>query len=255
MHGPPSGVYLRKEGKHDRCVIFGAVVDKEPHSGNSGCFERQIIPKAREVVQSLVSNSISPFLYLLTDRNGILFDCFGTQETMDKLDEINMRAGTSLSLTDAGINAISLSMLTGERIYLKGEEHDLRLFHDWACLCSPIIVDEEMVGYIDFSFYVEESPCHAMMILARLVEVLQRQHHSQEESTSSLDDAMASYRFSPRELEVARMWLDNRSALYIAATLGIAEGTARNFVKKVYRKMSVQNKGEFIKKLINLPNL
>lgn len=208
----------------------------------------QMIPIVREIVDSLLSNSTIPFLYFLTDQNGILRDHHGTQETVDRLDGINLKLGTSFALADAGINAISLSMHTQERIYLRGPEHDLQLFHDWACICSPIVVDGEIVGYMDFSFHADESPSHAMMVLAGLVDVVQDRLSTLR--GTGLDGRMDVYKLSSREKEVARSLHDNRSVLYIAENLGIKEGTVRNFIKNIYRKMKVQSRGEFFKKLL-----
>lgn len=213
-------------------------------------FKKQMIPQARKIVNSLISNSTNSFLYLLTDSNGILQDFYGTQEIMKKLDRMNLSIGTSFALADAGVNAISLSMLLKERIYLCGSDHDIHLFHDWACICSPIVLNEEIVGYADFSFYIKVSPQHAMMILGRLVDVMQKQRSAPQEIYTELDELLKSYRLSPREREVARLWCDNRGVLYISTTLGITEGTVRNFIKKIYSKVGVKSKVELCKKLL-----
>lgn len=209
---------------------------------------QRIIPIAREIVDSLISNSTIPFLYFLTDQNGILRDYHGTQETVDRLDEINLKPGASFALEDAGINAISLSMRLQERIYLCGLEHDLHLFHDWACICSPIVMNGETVGYMDFSFHDKESPSHAMMVLARLVDIVQGRLSTSKDA--KLEGRMDAYNLSPREKEVARLLLDNQRVLYIAKTLGITEGTVRNYIKIIYRKLDVQSRGAFFKKLL-----
>jgi len=211
---------------------------------------QQIIPMAREIVESLVANSMIPFLYLLTDYNGVLCDYEATQETMDKLDGINVKVGTSFTLEDAGINAISLSMLAGERVYLSGDEHDLRLFHDWACLCSPITIDGMTVGYIDFSFHAKESPNHIMMVLSAIIDFVEQRLSAKSDKHAWLESRLDACHLTPREKEVAMLWNDNRSALYISTVLGITEGTIRNFIKSIYRKMGVQCKGEFLKRLM-----
>ncbi len=42
-------------------------------------------------------------------------------------------------------------------------------------------------------------------------------------------------------------WLMNYSVLRIASEMGIAEGTVRSLIKKVYAKTKISNKGQFMR--------
>jgi DNA-binding CsgD family transcriptional regulator len=58
------------------------------------------------------------------------------------------------------------------------------------------------------------------------------------------------YGLTPREEEIGYLWLQNKSALYIAETLGITEGTVRTVIKNVYRKTQVNDKGQYYQKFL-----
>lgn len=73
---------------------------------------------------------------------------------------------------------------------------------------------------------------------------------SRDEQKEQLEGNLNGFKLAPREKEVARLWLENRSVLYIASKYNITEGTVRNVIKKVYRKVGVQDKGDFYKKLL-----
>lgn len=211
---------------------------------------RSLINEIRNLVEPLIEISSTPMLYLFTDKNGIVLDYFGSSEIMDGLHRINLRAGASFHLTEAGINAISLSMLQKDRVYLRGEKHCLRMFHGWTCICSPVRQNGQIVGYIDFSFSVRESCSHAMILLSRTVAELEQRMQSREARNEQLERYMDDLKLAPREKEVAKLWLENRSVLYIASKFNITEGTVRNVIKKVYRKVGVQDKGDFYRKLL-----
>ncbi len=211
---------------------------------------RSLINEIRSVVEPLIEISSTPMLYLFTDKNGILLDYFGSTEIMDGLNRIHVRAGTSFALTEAGINAISLSMKLKDRVYLKGEEHCLRIFQGWSCICSPVRYRGQIVGYIDFSFSAQESCSHAMILLMRTVSVVEQRMRSRDDRNDRLECYMNDFKLAPREKEVAKLWLENRSVLFIASKCNITEGTVRNVIKKVYRKVGVQDKGDFYRKLL-----
>lgn len=211
---------------------------------------RSLIHEIRNIVEPLIEISSTPMLYLFTDKYGMLLDYFGSSEIMDGLHDINLRAGTSFALTDAGINAISMSMMLEDRVYLKGDEHCLRMFQDWSCICSPIRHGGQIVGYIDFSFSAKESCSHAMILLMRTVSVVEQRMQSRDDRNDRLERYMNDFKLAPREKEVAKLWLENRSVLFIASKFNITEGTVRNVIKKVYRKVGVQDKGDFYRKLL-----
>lgn len=206
-----------------------------------------IIDKLRMEIEPIVNSSTKPFVYLFADQAGTVIDFICTEEIRHHLEKINLRVGTSMILSEAGINAVSLSMLLEEKVYLHGSDHSLNLFQDWSCLCAPIRIDEQIIGYIDFSFSADEACNHCMLWLSWVVNLLQK---NDENTDSRNERSFKPYNLSPREEEIACLWLENRGVLYISSTLHITEGTIRNVIKKFYRKLGVTDKGDFFKKFL-----
>lgn len=75
---------------------------------------------------------------------------------------------------------------------------------------------------------------------------------SQETMDRRMEVAAQRYGLSPREQEVALLYAQGRSKPFIAEELFIAEGTVKDHIKSVYKKMGVHSKQELISLLQSL---
>ena len=68
----------------------------------------------------------------------------------------------------------------------------------------------------------------------------------------NLDEMMAKFRLSPREIEVCKLILKGLQTKEIADRLFISYDTSRNHHRNIYTKCKVQNKVELVNKLNNI---
>lgn len=213
--------------------------------------------KMIEIVQLEVSEllecMLKPYIFILTDPQGVVLAVHGQTQLVDILDLINnIGVGTSFAMGHAGLNAISMAIELMKCIFTRGVEHDLEIFSTWNCLCSTVRVGEEIIGYLDMSFAETEDLILAGSMFEHLLRSIcgklldlcpgvKREH---------IYNQFNIHKLSQREKEVGYYWLMNHSTLRMAEEMGIAEGTVRNVLKKIYIKTRVNDKGQFFRKFL-----
>jgi len=198
-----------------------------------------------------IADMFKSVLFIITSVDGIVLAVTGKKEMVTSLDQnYNLGKGSVFTIENTGLNAITLSIELKDWVYLSGAEHDFQLFKKWNCFCSPIRQNGEIIGYLDMSFAVEDDHLLMAALFTSTLKSIESELDKPDQQQLIYDQFQA-YRLSPREKEIAYMWLNNCSALRIASELGITEGTVRNVIKKVYRKTEVCDKGQFIRKFIS----
>lgn len=189
-------------------------------------------------------------IFIFTNTQGIVLSISGPEELIHSLNQMhNLGVGSIFTVQNAGLNAISMSIELKDWFFLSGNEHDLKLFKEWNCFCSPVRQNGEIIGYLDMSFSLKDD--HILMstlfslTLKSIEDVL-----GVYDQRKLIYEKFKNYRLSPREKEIGYMWINNFSALRIANELGIAEGTVRNVIKKIYSKTKVGDKVQFIREFI-----
>lgn len=78
------------------------------------------------------------------------------------------------------------------------------------------------------------------------VSPLQPLRHDEDGPTGAAEaeHALAPYRLSTREAEVASFLLENRSVGYICASLGLSQSTVKTHIRHIYEKANVHSKDE-----------
>lgn len=190
-----------------------------------------------------------PHLFLLTDTEGVAIYIQSRQELCDALERIGLTEGVSFSREQLGINGISMAVEQQTIVAVRGQEHDLKVFWPFNCLCVPIRVGQQAVGYLDLSFSQRHEIEFAIPILLRIVGKIEERLGGaiSENGKQRLFELFDQYRLTPREKEAAYGWLRNYSVLRIAEEMNITEGTVRNMIKKVYAKTKMNDKGQFIR--------
>lgn len=69
-------------------------------------------------------------------------------------------------------------------------------------------------------------------------------------TSSALDAAAMQYRLSAREREIARLLIDGYAALNVAAVLELSENTVRTYVRRLYKKLNVNNRADLVCRLL-----
>lgn len=214
--------------------------------------KKQLISTVRQELTSIQLCFYKPHVFILTDCNGIVIDLIGSDFIIEFLSSINMGVGTSFSIEHTGINAISLVMELKQMVVVQGPEHSLPLFFDWNCICVPIMIYDEIYGYLDLSFKADTDMELAVPLIEKIVknielEIIRNDPFIKQKKVFSLFDQ---YNLTKREKEIGYGWLVNQTTLEIALLLCISEATVRHTLKKVYSKCEVSNRGQFFRKFI-----
>lgn len=190
-------------------------------------------------------------LFLLSDCEGVILECSGSETVTEMLGDLNIETGTSFALRHAGINAISVALCTKSATLLMGEEHHLKMFANWTCACMPITFKNIVVAYLDLSFQDNgELPLLVALLENRIRNIEKKLcEYDPDFKKASFYCCSDNYKFTPREKEIAYRWWDNQSTVRISLELGITEGTVRNFIKKIYTKTGSNEKVKFMKKM------
>jgi transcriptional regulator of acetoin/glycerol metabolism len=213
--------------------------------------EAMIVSIRREMVR--ISEFISiPFVVFLTDQGGHILElvCSSTEMQQD-MSKAGLGKGACLSKPYSGLNAVSLAMEMNCIGVVRGEEHSDTTFRDWNCVCAPLQLDGLVRGYIDISFNKGNQIEFAIPFVRQISENVADKWMAQNPDLHKyrLEASLQHYKLTAREKEVARLWVADRSALYISNALGISEGTVRNMVRSIYSKMNVNDRGQFTRKL------
>lgn len=207
-----------------------------------------VITTAAKHCKDAVSSMLKSVVFIYTTVEGIVLSVTGPKELVTPLNQqYNLGAGSLFTIENAGLNAISISIELKDWVFLSGTEHDFKLFKAWNCFCSPVRQHGEIIGYLDMSFAVKDDHLLMAGLFASTLKSIEERLGKCDQKTLAYGQ-FQNYRLSPREKEIAYMWLNNCSALRIASELGITEGTVRNVIKKIYRKTEVYDKGQFIRK-------
>jgi DNA-binding CsgD family transcriptional regulator len=193
-------------------------------------------------------------LFILTDTQGNCLSLYCDENLLDRLEEENIGPATSFAMQNAGINAISMAMELKNTTFLHGNKHTLEIFFDWNSICKPIICGGQIIGYLDISFSMQDNYKPGILVLEQVVNRIEEKYVdiSPDMKQQIIYQRFGLYGLAPREKEVCYLWLQNKSALCIAETLGITEGTVRNLIKNIYRKAEVNDKGQLFIKFIGI---
>jgi len=193
---------------------------------------------------------LTPHLFIVADADGCALSLVGQECVMRVLAQSNIAPGTSFAKEHAGINAVSLAVETGQLAAVCGEEHTLLMFHDWISVCFPVRVGGEPAGYVGLCADEQESLERFVAFMeslsANVQYKLKKDEHAKRVERHSFDQ----FHLTEREKQIAGFWLQNWSTMRIAHHLGISEGTVRTMLKKIYAKLKVNDKGQFMRKFL-----
>ncbi|GAA0137427.1 hypothetical protein YSY43_42680 [Paenibacillus sp. YSY-4.3] len=207
---------------------------------------KELISVVEEELKALHRFLIRPFIFILTDTEGVTLSLSGPEHVIASLKEHNVRVGSLFDIKHAGINALSVTMETSRIAVIRGEEHHLKLFAGWSCICAPIHINGEIKGYLDMSLSVNEDITYVIPLLQQLIDRVKGRWPDPELRKQAIYHAFDQCGLTKREKEIGYLWMHNHSVGQIAKMLYIAPGTVKNTLKNVYKKANVRDKGEFI---------
>lgn len=118
---------------------------------------RQLIDLVREEAHR-ISNYLmqSESLFILTDPEGYILWRQGNPRAITHANSIGFFEGSRWNELDVGTNAISLTLKTKNSQMVSRYEHYAVASHNWSCFACPIFDEDQLVGVLDMSTYMQE---------------------------------------------------------------------------------------------------
>ncbi|MWC28970.1 helix-turn-helix transcriptional regulator [Paenibacillus sp. MMS18-CY102] len=203
----------------------------------------------RQTMEPLSKSLLMPHLFLLLTPDAQVIDYEGTSNVIENLHVLGIHKGCSLDVSAAGINAASLCQKMNRLSVVKGNEHTLHKFCNNYGLCAPIYNQETIVGMLGLTFDLAYQTIFAIPVLVQAIQGIEQQLKpnsilEQQKVFSDFDQ----YKLTPREKQIGYEWLENKTVQYISAKHKISELTVRTFIKRIYNKVNVCSKGDFIRR-------
>ncbi|EFM11597.1 transcriptional regulator, LuxR family [Paenibacillus curdlanolyticus YK9] len=234
-----------------RTANNGGGTDKRPTALSAAVAEQfqSITAVFRQMMEPLSRSLLMPHLFLLLTPDAQVIDYEGTSNVIDNLHVLGIHKGCSLDVNTAGINAASLCQQTNKLSVVKGNEHTLHKFCNNYGLCAPIYNQDTIVAMLGLTFDLLYQTNFAIPVLVQAIQGIE-QHlkpnamMEQQKVFSEFDQ----YKLTPREKQIGYEWLENKTVQYISAKHKISELTVRTFIKRIYNKVNVCSKGDFIRR-------
>lgn len=229
------------------CDHFTGDAGKESyrHRESRPSQEKDVLAIVRQELSTFVNPATFPLLFYYLDRECTLLEVMGDKQEKTQLSASQIGIGFRFTAANTGIHSITLCASSGDSVVIISKEHHLPLFHHRISLCRPIVVTKKRVGYLAMSYCAEQkdgffAKMMMDMVATRIMKRIEAHFR------------FKSYQLTTREEEVALQWMRSESITNIATRLCITEGTAKNYVKRIYKKTGVRSKGEFILKLLDM---
>jgi len=208
----------------------------------------EIIDAFRKNVNSIFKQLKERYVFLLTDTDGYLLEMVYEKEIYNNLDKSGFKIGTSFKEESCGTNAISLAMRLNQLVYLEPEQHYCNIFKEWYCIAIPLIVDDEIIGYLDLST-IKDSMVDEMMVV---VELLAYKIVSDYVSMVGNKVNNSKVKLTEEQLEVLKLVTKGYKDIAIAEELGISINTINYHKRNIFRKLDVRSTREAIAKAIRM---
>ena len=118
---------------------------------------RQLIELVKEEAHR-ISNYLmqSESLFILTDPEGYILWRQGNPRAITHANSIGFFEGSRWNELDVGTNAISLTLKSKNSQMVSRYEHYAVASHNWSCFACPIFDEDQLVGVLDMSTYMQE---------------------------------------------------------------------------------------------------
>lgn len=203
-----------------------------------------------EVVSPISQRFTHSHAFILTTPNSKLLNVMGSEGVITNFGKSGICKGVSFEITFAGINAVSVCQLIGHTVVVRGCEHTLSFFAEWACVCTPILVQGQIVALLDLSFNQLEDVRFAVPLVFQMARDISERITSNagNQNLENVYIRFAQFGLTSREKEIAHAWLKNQTVPQIAETCSISEHTVKTMIKNIYAKVEVGNKVDFVYK-------
>ncbi|XID92580.1 LuxR C-terminal-related transcriptional regulator [Paenibacillaceae bacterium WGS1546] len=213
-----------------------------------------ILKDKEEVFQSVLP---PPFVLVMTNEVGTVLYSMDKRLTVIEAAKEPCETGAELTSPRFGINAVSLAIARRNDVYVRGDEPWLQSWVGWAAFAVPLKIDNgEIVGYLAlFSepdiLNIEVYPF--IKIISSMLENeinLRTTRWGSSDFSEYLASQLERFDLTPRERQVAALWMMDYDYKQIGRAIGISENTVRVITYRLNSKLHVNSKASLILRVL-----
>ncbi|MEK4064673.1 MULTISPECIES: LuxR C-terminal-related transcriptional regulator [Paenibacillus] len=183
------------------------------------------------------------FLFLLTDEEGVLLAMDYSPNLERTVSRSPIHLGMLFTEDHCGVNAISEAIAQGCPVYLPPEDHENSFFKDWHCFSIPLIVNQEIIGYLDVST-INADMKSELIAIAKLIPADMLINYQDQLVNQAAEQLSA--QLSERQLNVLELISQGLTGKAIASELKIKESTVNHHKKIIFDKLDVRSSSEAV---------
>jgi transcriptional regulator of acetoin/glycerol metabolism len=208
----------------------------------------ELIDVFRKNVNSIFKQLKERYVFLLTDTEGYLLEMVYEKKIYNNLDKSGFKIGTSFKEESCGTNAISLAMRLNQLVYLKPEQHYCNIFKEWYCIAIPLIIDDEIIGYLDLST-IKDNMVDEMVVIVELLAYKIVSDYIRMFGNKAKNSRV---KLTEEQLKVLKLVTKGYKDIVIAKELGISINTVNYHKRNIFKKLDVRSTREAIAKAIRM---
>ncbi|WP_342439925.1 LuxR C-terminal-related transcriptional regulator [Paenibacillus sp. FSL L8-0436] len=183
------------------------------------------------------------FLFLLTDEEGVLLAMDYSPNLERTVSRSPIHLGMLFTEDHCGVNAISEAIAQGCPVYLLPEDHVNPFFKDWHCFSIPLIINQEIIGYLDVST-INADMKSELIAIAKLIPADMLINYQDQLVNQAAEQLSA--QLSERQLNVLELISQGLTGKAIASELKIKESTVNHHKKIIFDKLDVRSSSEAV---------
>jgi len=218
---------------------------------------RQILHILRDKEGVFQSMLPPPFVLIMTDEVGTVLYAMDKGGIVSESQNEPYAVGTELASPRCGINAVSLAKARQKDVYVQGDEPWLQSWVGWAGFAVPLRTgNNEIIGFLTlFSnsrlLRIEMYPF--VKIIASMLEHeinLRTTRWGSSDFSEYLANQLERFELTPRERQVAALWMMDYDYKQIGRAIGISENTVRVITYRLNSKLHVNSKASLILRVL-----
>lgn len=221
----------------------------------------------KEIIQSILRDKVEgfrssfpfSFKFLFTDETGtISFSLDNSSQSSSKAMQSQAGVGLNLNSEKAGTNAISLAMERKDEIYVFGNEPFLQQrWVGWSGFAIPLFqLNKEVMGYFALFAKLESIDLNTYPFIKMMASLLESEINTRLNKWGEanfpeyLAKQLERFNLTPREQQIAALWMMDYEHKKIGQLMGISENTVRVMTTRLNSKLKVHSKASLILRVL-----
>jgi DNA-binding CsgD family transcriptional regulator len=200
--------------------------------------------------ESIFSHSLpEPFALYITDKAGNIISSLHSKNGLQA-------TGEDLAAARTTVEIVLFAIAGRSDVYLQGDEPGLKNWAGWSGFaCEITDRQKEVIGY--FALYCKSEMLDARMFpfIRSIVSLLEDEMNVRTARKGTpfaehLTEQLLRFHLTPRERQVAALWMMDYDYKEIGRTMGISENTVRVMTNRLNGKLQVKSKASMILRVL-----